>query len=178
MSTRLAFLRGINVGGNQLVPMAELRSLLGELGFSDVRTYIQSGNVVYTPPPGTSDGVATLAKEAAAITDAIRAAKGFAPAVMVYTADTVAKHLARSPYRDTDPSRTFIVFVDGDPAALEPLTTVGTEELAVIGGVIHLHFPDGLGRSKLAAKLAASKRPVTTTRNVRTIAKLLELAAG
>ena len=177
MSTRVALVRGINVGGHRSLPMAELRTLLEGLGFDHVRTYIQSGNVVYRTAGRTSNSAAALAREATRISAAINDAKGFEPVVFVLSADAVAAHLAASPFGGDDPSRTFLVFVDGDAAALDPLVTAGREEVEVIDGVIHLRAPDGVGTSKLAARLAASKRPPTTARNLRTMTKLLELAA-
>ena len=127
MATRVAFVRGINVGGHRSLPMAELRTLLEDLGFDHVRTYIQSGNVVYRrdaerrtsarqrwrarppgSPPRSND------------------AKGFGPVVFVLTADAVAAHLAASPFAAADPSRAFLVFVDGDAGRrLDPLVTAG-----------------------------------------------------
>lgn len=177
-TTRVAFIRGINVGGRAAVPMAELRDALTERGFGDVRTYIQSGNVVYGAPAGASNSSAALAGEAAEITAAIEERRGFAPVVMAFTAADVAAHLRSSPYGSADPSKTFVVFVDGDPAELGDLERFATngEEWQAIDGVVHLHCPNGLGRSKLAAQFASAKRVPTTTRNLRTIANVLELA--
>jgi uncharacterized protein (DUF1697 family) len=180
MTARLAFIRGINVGGNRQLPMAELRRTMSERGFGNVRTYIQSGNVVYDAPAGSNDAPGTLHGEGAQITAAIEDTRGFAPEVMVRSADAVAAALAESPYRDEDPAKTFLVFVDGDAAALGDLAAAATsgERWQVGDGVIHLHCPDGLGRSKLGAKFAASAKVPTTTRNLRTIAKLLDLASS
>lgn len=178
MTTRIAFVRGINVGGNNALPMAELRSALGDRGFRNVRTYIQSGNVVYDPPPGAKNSAAALRGEGATITEAIKDMKGFAPVSMVLTAKAVATHLAAGPYADADPAEAFLVFVDGDIPALGDLEQFATngEHWQAIKGVVHLHCPNGIGRSKLGAKLAGSTKVPTTTRNLRTISKLLELA--
>ena len=133
---------------------------------------------MYDPPKGAGDAPATLRKEATAITATIEAARGFAPVVMVRTASDVTAALAASPYRDEDPAKAFMVFLDGDAAALGDLAKAATsgEHWKVGAGVIHLYCPDGLGRSKLAAKFAAATKVPTTTRNLRTIAKLLDLA--
>jgi uncharacterized protein (DUF1697 family) len=180
VTVRLAFIRGINVGGKAQVPMAELRRALTERGFGNVRTYIQSGNVVYDSPARAGDSTLTLRKEAAAITSTIESMRGLAPVVMVRTAEAVAAALAASPYRDEDPSKTFMVFVDGDPADLGDLAGLAAngERVAIADGVIHLHCPEGIGRSKLGGKLATATRAPTTTRNLRTITKLLDLAAS
>ena len=166
------------MGGKALVPMAELRAALEERGPRNVRTYIQSGNVVYEPAAGAKHTAAALRAEGAMIADAINSMKGFIPAVIVLTADAVAAHLAASPYSSADPAQAFLVFVDGQPAALGDLDRFATagEQWQAIDGVIHLHCPNGLGRSKLGAKLAASTKVPTTTRNLRTIAKVLDLA--
>lgn len=170
---RLAFIRGINVGGSKSVPMAELRAVLGDCGFGNVRTYIQSGNVVYDPPAGASDSAATLRDEGVTIVAAIESRWEFAPAVMVRTVDDVAAALARSPYGNADPARAFLAFTGDEPLPVDDLGNYATggEQWQVDEGVVHLHFPDGIGRSKLAAKLTA-----TTMRNLRTIAKLVEMA--
>lgn len=174
MSVRVAFIRGINVGGHRKVPMAALRADLEAAGFGDVRTYIQSGNVVYR-----ARDVSTPADDAAAIAEVIRRAHGFTPAVMAFEAADVAAHLQASPFRDTDPSRAFLVFVDGDPADLgdpAPYATDG-EQWQLGDGVVHLHCPNGLGRSKLGGHHAASTKIATTTRNLRTIAAVLAIVA-
>lgn len=175
MTVRIAFIRGINVGGHHKVPMATLRADLEAAGFGDVRTYIQSGNVVYR-----SRDVGSPADDAAEIAAVIERAHGFAPAVMAFDATDVAAHYGASPYRDADPSQAFLVFVDGDPAALgdpAPYATDG-EQWQVDTGVLHLHCPNGLGRSKLGGRVAASAKVPTTTRNLRTIAAVLALADG
>ena len=180
MSARLAFIRGINVGGKAQVGMGALRDALAERGFTNVRTYIQSGNVVYDAPKRAGNSAAALRKEARTITDAIEAMRGFAPVVMVRTAADVAAALSASPYGGEDPGKAFMVFLDEDAAGLGDLDAAATagEQWHTGKGVIHLFCPDGLGRSKLAAKLAGSTKVPTTTRNLRTVAKLLELAGS
>ena len=177
-ATRVAFIRGINVGGRAAVSMAELRDALTARGFGDVRTYIQSGNVVYESPSGTSSSRKSLDDEAAQIASAIDDLRGFSPAVVALDAAKVARHLHASPFGSADPAQAFLVFVDGDIAALGDLDRYATngEEWQAIDGVIHLHCPNGIGRSKLGAQLAGSKGVPTTARNLRTIAKVLELA--
>jgi uncharacterized protein (DUF1697 family) len=173
MQKRIAFIRGINVGGRSTVPMAELREALTTDGFEEVRTYIQSGNVVYAAPPGVKDSRRTLQAEGERIGEVIESRWGFAPAVMVRTADQVAAALARSPYGDADPAKAVLAFFDGDAPDLDALARDATagEEWQLDDGVIHMHFPNGLGRSKFAARLT-----MTTVRNVRTVGAVLELA--
>ncbi len=100
--------------------MAALRTTLTDAGFTNVRTYIQSGNVVYDPPPRTSADAALVAK-------LIARDFGIAPVVMSFDAGELARHLAASPFGDEDPAKSFLVFVDGDPAALgDPRATPPT----------------------------------------------------
>jgi uncharacterized protein (DUF1697 family) len=172
---RVAFIRGINVGGKNKLPMAELRVAMAAAGYSDVRTYIQSGNVVYRP----ADPAVPAADDADAITQLIGDRFGFRPAVVTLELDDVARHLAASPFAEADPAQAFLVFVSGDLAALGDLDASATngERWKVIDGVLHLHCPNGIGRSKLGERLAASRRGVTTTtRNLRTIAAVIALA--
>jgi uncharacterized protein (DUF1697 family) len=180
VSTRLAFIRGINVGGRAQVPMGALRSALAERGFANVRTYIQSGNVVYDAATRAGSSAATLRKEAQAITEVIESTRGFAPVVIVRRAADVAAALAASPYRDEDPSKAFIVFLDDDAEGLGDLDAAATdgEQWRAGKGVIHLFCPNGLGRSRLAGKFTASTKVPATVRNLRTVAKLLELAGS
>lgn len=177
-SARLAFIRGINVGGSNKVAMAELRRALTDAGFADVRTYIQSGNIVYAPPERADDSPATLRAEAAAITAAIEGRWGFVTPVMVRTAGDVTGIVERSPFADADPARAFLGFFDGDPPRMDDLARFATasEQWQVDDGVVHLHFPDGIGRSALGAKLLAAASTPMTTRNLRTVAALLKLA--
>jgi uncharacterized protein (DUF1697 family) len=160
--------------------MADLRRELTARGLQNVRTYIQSGNVVYDAPKGATSTADALRAEAAAISEAIDHLRGISPVVIVLDAKVVARHLASSPHRSEDPSKTFLVFVDGDAAELGDLGSLAAngERLAEIDGVLHLYCPNGIGRSKLGERLAGAKRPPTTTRNLRTVAKILELAAG
>ncbi len=177
-TTRIAFIRGINVGGKTTVPMAALRSALTDRGLQNVRTYIQSGNVVYDPPAGSKHTAAALRSEGGRIAGAVADMQGFMPAVMVLTVDAVTTHMASSPYADADPAKAFMVFTADDTATLGDLEQYATngEQWKLIDGVVHLHCPNGIGRSKLGGKLAASVKVPTTTRNLRTIAKVLELA--
>ena len=178
MARRVAFIRGINVGGKAKVPMDELRTALANRGLRNVRTYIQSGNVVYDAPSNARRSRPALKSEAATIAETIEDLRGFAPVVIVLDASDLSRQLNVTPYRSADPAKAFLVFVDGDVATLGPLDRYATnhEECTVVDGVVHLFCPNGLGRSKLAEHLAGCKTVPTTTRNLRTITKILELA--
>ncbi len=177
MTLHIALLRGINVGGSHLLPMKELVTILGRLGCEDVKTYIQSGNVVLRH----ASDAAPLAVE---IRDAIEAAKGFAPQVFLITAADLVDAAAANPFPDAedDPSKLHLAFLASDPQqpdlpAIDALRTRG-ERCELVGRVFYLHAPEGIGRSKLAAKAERLFGVPTTGRNWRTVQRLLALAAA
>jgi uncharacterized protein (DUF1697 family) len=170
----VALLRGINVGGHGKLPMADLRTIAEELGYGDVATYIQSGNLVLS----TSDGAARVARDLAA---AIEAGSSVAPAVLVRTQSQLAKVVRDSPFlaRGEEDANLHVLFTDG-PArgavqALD-LDRYAPEEAIAVGKELHLLFPNGVGRSKLAVDLGRQKGTVGTMRNWRTVTKLLAMA--
>ncbi len=152
--------------------MAELREALTERGFDNVRTYIQSGNVVYDAPPRAATRTATLRKGRRRSRRRSRRCRGFAPVVMVLTAEAVAAALAASPYRDEDPAQ-------GVPGVRRrrigrarrprPEWRRTARSGRSADGVIHLHCPNGLGRSKLGGSSpppsACRRRRATSARS-------------
>jgi uncharacterized protein (DUF1697 family) len=170
----VALLRGINVGGRGKLPMADLRAIAEDLGYQDVATYIQSGNLVLS----TSTSASTVARDLAA---AIAAGTSVAPAVLVRTRSQLAKVVRESPFlaRGEDEAHLHVVFTDGPaaPAAARlDLAAYAPEEAIARGKELHLLLPNGIGRSKLAADLARQKGPVGTTRSWRTVTTLLAMA--
>lgn len=176
MDTRIALLRGVNVGGRSL-PMAELREDLAALGFEDVRTYIQSGNVVFRDPD-PADAAATAAR----IADAIENRHEFRPRVLVLSADRFRAALDTNPFPDAEAApRTLHLFFlaeeardEADLEALEALST-DTERFHLGDRVFYLHAPDGFGRSKLAAKAESLLGVPATARNWRTASRLRKM---
>ena len=169
----VALLRGINVGGAGKLPMAELREIVAGLGHDEARTYIQSGNVVFRSEG--SDPQA-MAEELQA---AIRDATGLDPEVHVRSLDELARVVDANPFteRASDPTQLHVTFltdqpapVDLDPSAFEP------EAWAPGDRVTYLYLPDGIGRSKLAARLARGAGATGTARNWRTVTTILEMA--
>jgi uncharacterized protein (DUF1697 family) len=169
MPRQIALLRGVNVGGNKRVEMARLRALMEELGYSDVRTYVNSGNVVFSGPRRSEQHLER----------AIAEAFGFEVPVVLRSRDELADVVAANPLREvaTDPAKHLVVFcavkasTDLDPADFAPETFV------IRGREVHLWAPGGIGTSPLAKLLAAkSLDNKSTARNWRTIEKLLELA--
>ena len=176
MKRHVVLLRGINVGGANLLPMKELVALLEELGCEDVRTYVQSGNAVLRHGAAP----AALAKR---IRAAIEDAKGFAPEVLVLSRAQLAAAAAANPFPEgeDEPSRLFLYFTAAKPknpdlAALEALRAAD-ERFELVGGVLYLHAPSGIGRSKLGARVEKALGVACSARNWRTVQKLLELSA-
>jgi uncharacterized protein (DUF1697 family) len=169
MARQIALLRGINVGRNKRVEMARLRALLEELGYRDVRTYVNSGNVVFSGPRRSEKHLEA----------AIAKTFGFEVPVVLRSRDELAKVVKANPLRDiaTDPAKHLVVFcaakvsTDLDPADFAP------ETFHVCGREVYLWAPGGIGTSPLAKELAnKSLGAKSTARNWRTVEKLLALA--
>ena len=177
MTTLIALLRGINVGGNNKLPMKELSALLTGMGLRDVQTYIQSGNVVFRCEPKNK---ATLA---ANITAAIKAQHGFAPHILLLEAAELRKAMATNPYpeAETEPKSLHLFFLDKAPQHpdLKSLDDIkaDNERYKLAGKVFYLHAPDGVGNSKLAARAEKLLGVAASARNWNTVCKLAEMAA-
>jgi uncharacterized protein (DUF1697 family) len=175
LNTYIALFRGINVGGTGILPMKELVALLEELGCTGVRTYIQSGNAVFrhrAAAPGLTRKIRA----------AVGAAKGFEPAVLLLTPDRVAQAAASNPFPEgeRDPAKLHLLFLAATPVQPDLGILNGLrsprERFALTQDVFYLHAPDGVGRSKLAAKAEQALGVPATGRNWRTVQKVLELA--
>lgn len=171
---RIALLRAINVGTGRKVPMADLRALMEEAGATNVRTYIQSGNVVFDHDQ-TDDAVLAADLEAR-----LEAAFGFAIPVLLRTPADLEALVAANPFPGTEPTRPLVSFLlDAPPAgAFDGIDAAAfaPEAFLLAGREIYLHLPDGSGRAKLPQALARAHRTAETTRNWRTVLTLLELA--
>ena len=176
MKSWIAFFRGINVGGNNRLPMKDLVELLEVLGVSDARTYIQSGNAVFRSPEGPA------ARWEAAIGEAVEARFGFAPRVLVMDAAALAAAASANPFpaAETDHKTLHLFFLADTPtspdwAGLDRVKSP-SEAYALIGRVFYLHAPDGIGRSKLAERAERLLGVEATARNWRTVQSVLALA--
>lgn len=173
MPTYAALLRAVNVGGNNLIKMADLRDLLDGLGLEKVKTLLQSGNAVFE---ARSKDRTQLAAE---ISDAIHQGHGHRPEVILRTADELRRALGQVPFVAADPSLVHIVFLAA-PAnakgALQVGAWEGPEIVLVKGSEVYIHYPEGAGRSKLN-RLPMEKLLGTrgTARNLNTVRKLLEM---
>ncbi len=178
MATHVALLRGINVGKAKRVDMTELRALVAALGYREVRTLLNSGNVLFTAP-----GVAS-AQAAEGIERALKERTGISARVLVVPARALAGAVAANPLADvaTDPARYFVGFV-GDPADLRRLAALeardwSPETLAVGEHAVYLWCPEGFTRSRLVEAITRALHDGVTMRNWATITKLQALAAG
>jgi uncharacterized protein (DUF1697 family) len=173
MPVMVALLRGVNVGGANKLPMADLREIAEGCGYQQVTTYIQSGNVVFTAD------VADTAKVALKLRRAIATQTSLDPAVIVRSRDELAAVVEANPFlrRGDDPAHLHVVFMErATPLRLKDLDAYAPEELEVVGRERYLFLPNGLGRSRLAADVTKQKSAPGTARNWRTVTKLLEMA--
>lgn len=171
-----ALLRAVNVGGTGKLAMTDLVRLCEREGLCDVKTYIQSGNVVFRT------GTADVSRVETRLTAAVSKSHGFEPRVLVLTCDEVEKAAKANPFREAEenPATVHLFFLAETPAkpdlkGLEQIKTK-TERFALKGRVLYVHTPDGLGTSKLAARAEKCLGVAATARNWRTVTKLLELA--
>ena len=175
MATYIALLRGINVSGHNMIKMDELKGVLGELDFTGIRTYIQSGNIVFG---SNSDDPAALA---AGIAGKIRERFGFEVPVVIRTLQELDVISKSNPFlRDgnLDAGKMHVTFLSElpDPGRTEKIMEYNfpPDEFAINGKEIYLYCPDGYGRTKLTPQFFESKLKVsTTTRNWKTILTLL-----
>jgi uncharacterized protein (DUF1697 family) len=181
MARYVALLRGINVGGRNKVAMADLRHVAESLGHTEVVTYIQSGNMVFTSPDASAGGLAD------ALEQAIAERLGVQPAVVVLSHAELAQVIADNPFPDvTTPKCLHAVFRRDDlgpegiaavAAAEQRAQAKGSQdEAVVVGRTLFMHTPDGMGRSELAAQLSrASAQAAGTARNWATVTKLMTM---
>jgi uncharacterized protein (DUF1697 family) len=144
MPVFVVLLRAVNVGGTGKLPMGDLKQLCEKAGFQNVRTYIASGNVV-----AERDGAEARAK--AALEAELRAYAGKPVGVIIRTAAEMARVVADNPFPDRPASRTVAIFLDHAPPpdALKNVKGQADEELRLGAREIYVHYPDGIGRSKL-----------------------------
>jgi uncharacterized protein (DUF1697 family) len=178
MPNYIAMLRGINVSGHKIIKMEQLRASFATLGFSNVKTYVQSGNLVFE---ATNDPAASLGRK---IEQKIMCDFGFSVPVFLRTSIAMEKIIKRNPLLKApslDQSKLHVTFLSGDPpkTALEPLRPLAAtpEQFHIIGREIYLYCPNGYGNTKLSNTAIEKKLSVgATTRNWRTVTTLLAMA--
>jgi len=179
VKTLLALVRGINVGGFNRVAMADLRRLAERLGCKDVRTLLQTGNLVFRDAARDTAGLEQRFERAAAGQLGLKD-----PAFFVRTAEEWTALVRQNPFPDEaerDPGHLLAVLLKDAPrpAAVTALRAAipGREQVAARGRTAYFYYPDGVGRSKLTPALIEKHLPGRgTARNWNTVLKLLELA--
>jgi uncharacterized protein (DUF1697 family) len=168
MAALIALLRAVNVGGTGKLPMSELKAMCEELGFGSVRTYIASGNVVFTSRKSEAAIKTALEKR-------LEAYAGKRVGVLVRSAAEMAQVLADNPFPKAAPNRTVAIFLDGKPAkdTLADMRGQKDEEIRFGRREIYVHYGDGMGQSKLVIPAARTG----TARNINTVATLARMAA-
>lgn len=175
MATWIGLFRGINVGGNNILPMADLRRDLESLQLTNVRTYIQSGNVVFDSAAKTPS---SLTKQ---IGNRIEQQHGFRPHLLIINREDLLHAIKSNPFRKAvSHPKTLHFFFLAKPAADPDMKGIDnakspTENYRLTDRVFYLHAPDRIGRSKLAANAERLLGVVTTARNYRTVDKLWAL---
>lgn len=178
MHTWIGLFRGINVGGNNLLPMAKLKVGLESLKLTQVQTYIQSGNVVFRSASGAS---ATLARK---IGDLVENEHGFRPHLLLLSNHELDRTLAQNPFPDAvdEPKALHFFFLAEQPKKIDRAAfdkvKKANESYQLIDKVFYLRAPDGVGRSKLAATAEKLLGVKATARNYRTVEKLSSMAGN
>jgi len=168
MTTYIALLRAVNVGGTGKLPMAELRAMCESIGFAKVRTYIASGNVVFESKLSESSVKTKLER-------CLETYAGKPVGVLIRTGEELAAVLAGNPFQSAASNRTVAIFLDAPPPTdtLAGVSGQQTEEIALGKREIYVHYGNGMAKSKLKIQAAKSG----TARNMNTVAKLAEWAA-
>jgi uncharacterized protein (DUF1697 family) len=168
MGSFVALLRAVNVGGTGKLPMSELKGICEELGFGAVRTYIASGNVVFTSRKSEAAVKAALEKR-------LEAYAGKPVGVLVRSAAEMAQVLSDNPFPKAAPNRTMAVFLDHAPPkdTLAGIRGQRDEQIRLGRREIYIHYGDGMAQSKLVIPAAKTG----TARNMNTVATLARMAA-
>jgi uncharacterized protein (DUF1697 family) len=173
--THVALLRGINVGGKAKLPMNELAAIFTAAGAHGVRTYIQSGNVVFE-----ADAAEPVVE---AVTRQIATSYGYPGRIVLRSADEMRKAYARNPFAGAPLELLHVYFLADMPAAaaikaLDSERSPG-DSFAVVGREVYLHMPQGMARTKLTNAYFDKKlKTVSTARNWNTVGKLVEMIQG
>jgi len=174
MKTYIALFRGINVGGNNIIPMKDLVKIFEGMGFTDVKTYIQSGNVVFRS--------ASLKKDKTAKEISLRISKshGFVPKVIILEISELKKAIDKNPFQTSEGTALHFFFLESQPEKpdLKALSEakIKSEEFKLVQNIFYLFAPDGIGRSKLANIVEKKLGVPATARNWNTISKLIGMA--
>lgn len=176
MKICVALLRGINVGGKNLLPMKELVAMLGDLGAQKVKTYTQSGNAVFVWKDKSTSRLSNQIKAE------IKKRRGFDPHVLLLELGDFEKVIQQNPFpeAEADPKALHAGFLAAAPELPDLITLeslkIDSERFRLIGRVFYLYAPEGVGRSKLAARAERLLGVPMTDRNWRTVLTLWKMA--
>lgn len=174
MPIYFALFRGINVGGKNLLPMKTLTELMEREGFVETKTYIQSGNVLF------KSSTAEAKRFAKVLGKAIQMSRGFEPDIFVLSLSELEDAVHANPFPADNPKALHLYFLAQVPEKpdFEGLNKVKvpSERFELIGKVFYLYAPEGIGRSKLAAKVEKQMGVKATARNWATVTALLQMA--
>lgn len=174
MKTYIALFRGINIGGKHILPMNELVEILISVGCQNVKTYIQSGNAVFKSKKMKANSLAGM------ISSKVLKTYGFEPTVLLLEISEFQEAIENNPFDTQNGKALHFFFLDSlpDHPDLEKLRTIksNSEEFRLYKQVFYLYAPDGVGRSKLAAKVEQCMGIPVTARNWNTVSKLLSMA--
>jgi uncharacterized protein (DUF1697 family) len=172
VATYVAFLRGVNLGPNNKISMPQLRAMAEDLGYTEVATYINSGNLIVR----SAKKAGALERE---IANAIKDTFGHSIDIAVRTPAQLKKILVENPYQDGNPSQVTVAFLTKPPAsdAKQKVAAVARdyEPFTFSGQQVYVNYSQGIGKSKLAEKFSAVIGVSSTVRNIRTIEKVLAL---
>ena len=173
MNTIIALFRGINVGGKNIIRMFELKQILEDQGLKNIKTYIQSGNVVFQTK---NEKLPKLEKE---IRIAINKKFGFEPRILFLKQSELKAIIDANPFDAEDSKSQHFFFLDSVPTNIDvsKLNSIksDTEKYVLDGKVFYLFAPDGIGRSKLASRVEKLLGVATTARNKNTVERILHL---
>lgn len=178
MITYIAILRGINVSGKRIIKMDALKKMFAELHFENIRTYIQSGNIVFEAKKTNLKLLETM------LSAEIKKQFGFDVPVLVLTADELKFIINKNPFihnKSIDPAHLHVTFLNDEPvntlAAKISVTDYLPDEFSVTGKTVYLFCPNGYGNTKLNNAFFEHKLKVAaTTRNWKTTCQLLQIA--
>jgi uncharacterized protein (DUF1697 family) len=178
MKTWIALFRGINVSGNNTLPMADLREHLEGLKLRNVQTYIQSGNVVFNATAKTATSISKKIKQR------IKERHRFDPNILILSQDDLVAAVKGNPFPKalSDPKTLHFFFLaesasNPNTDAIKSARKV-TEDYELTKRIFYLRAPEGIGRSKLAANVEKYLGVATTARNFRTVEKLMTMVEG
>ena len=178
MAIYLSLLRGINIGGHKKIKMSELKVLYESLGFGQVTTYIQSGNVLFSAQTNETDDILSLR-----ISEAIEDRFGFDVPVVIRTKEEMQKIVAQNPFSEeaeATPDKLVVMFLGSmpDTATLEKIQAKidDNSRFAFIGNTLYFFYPDGYGQTKWHSNFFEKQlRTTVTARNWATTCKLAKL---